>query len=139
YKAILDATPSVVLVAGWYQLIPDDILTSVPHGFVGAHYSALPRYRGSAPVVWQLINGEREIGFSLFRLSHGMDEGDLAAQGYVEANEGYVGEVLDRLHSAAIDKLVQIAPALARGTHVFSPQPAIRPSYASMRRPEDGR
>jgi len=138
YAAIRAGNPQVVFVAGWYRLIPDDILNAVPQGFVGAHYSPLPRYRGSAPVVWQLINGEAEIGFSLFRLGSGMDEGELAGGGLVPAGTGYVGEVLDRLDDAALDEFVRIAPSLADGTHVFRPQPSGRPSYCSMRTPSDG-
>jgi methionyl-tRNA formyltransferase len=139
YAALRRSGPAVVLVAGWYRLIPDEVLESVPVGFVGAHYSPLPAYRGSAPVVWQLLNGEPELGFSLFRLGSGMDEGLLGGGGRVPAGDGYVGAALDRLDAAALDELVRIAPGLAEGTHPFVEQPNRRPSYASMRTPADGR
>lgn len=139
YDALLSAAPAIVLVTGWYRLIPDDVLDAVPHGFVGAHYSTLPAYRGSAPVVWQLLNGESEVGYSLFRLGPGMDEGLLAGAGSVPVGEGYVGDVLDRLDEAALKCLVAIAPGLAAGTHPFSQQLKVRASYASMRTPSDGR
>lgn len=139
YAALDRENTSVVFVAGWYRLIPDEVLNSIPNGFIGAHYSPLPKYRGSAPVVWQLINGEKEVGFSLFRLGPGMDEGDLAASGVVPAGDGYVGAVLDRLDSAALDKFVTIAPGLTAGTHTFAPQSPVQASYSSMRTPADGR
>ena len=40
----------------------------------------LPKYRGSSPLVWQLINGEERIGSSLFKFAKGMDDGDILHQ-----------------------------------------------------------
>ncbi|MBN9606110.1 MAG: hypothetical protein J0G30_05820 [Actinomycetales bacterium] len=139
HTALEAAEPTVVFVAGWYRLIPDDVLAVAPRGFVGAHYSPLPHYRGSAPVVWQLLRGEERIGFSIFRLGSEMDEGALAGTGWVPAGDGYVGDVLERLDDAAIDSWVSVAPGLLAGTHRFEAQPDERPSYTSIRIPADGR
>lgn len=139
YAELSHGFPDIVLVAGWYRIIPPEVLNAVPNGFVGIHYSPLPEYRGSAPVVWQLINGVEEIGYSLFRLGPEMDEGQLASSGRVPAGSGYVAEVLRQLDNAALDELVRIAPALANGSHIFHPQPDRRPSYSSVRTPADGR
>jgi methionyl-tRNA formyltransferase len=140
YLVLDEASPDVVFVAGWYWLIPNAVLDSVPGGFVGVHYSKLPKYRGSAPVVWAMINGESEVGFSVFRLSAGMDEGPLAAQGTVTVDaDDSVADVLDRLDAASLDELARIAPAIEDGTLEFSPQDVRGASYAGVRQPADGR
>ena len=138
YDDLLVARPRLVLVAGWYRLVPTEVLQSVPQGFVGVHFSTLPHYRGSSPVVWALLNGEETVGYWLFRLSAGMDEGLLAGQGEVPAEDRYVGDVLADLEAASTTHLARIARPLAEGSHPLVDQPPLRPSYAGARRPSDG-
>ncbi|MFB7884217.1 methionyl-tRNA formyltransferase [Microbacterium sp. NPDC056057] len=139
YRIALSQQPAAVLVAGWYWLISDDVLEAVPAGFIGLHYSPLPRYRGSSPVVWALLNGDPELGYSVFRLSSGMDEGPIAASGRVPRGDGYIGPALDRLTSAAVPALVGVARGVLDGTAEFLPQPREGASYAAPRLPSDGR
>ncbi len=138
YDGLLADRPRLVLVAGWYRLVPSEVLAAVPKGFVGIHFSQLPRYRGSAPVVWALINGDETVGYSLFKLSSGMDEGALAGQGEVPAEGRYIGEVLAELETASTAHLARIARALAEGSHALVEQPDFRPSYGGARRASDG-
>ncbi len=80
-KAIIEKfKPDLVIVCGWYWIIPAEVLAQVPAGFIGLHASPLPRYRGFAPLVWSLINGEPEIGISFFYLEGDVDTGDLLLQ-----------------------------------------------------------
>ena len=140
YETLLQSGASVVLVAGWYRIIPHGVLESVPNGWVGVHYSALPAYRGSAPVVWAVINGEVEIGYSIFRMTTGMDEGPIAGRGSVEVDETmYVADVLDALDAKSLAHLSSIAGAIADGTHEFVEQPTVGASYSGARNPSDGR
>lgn len=59
---------------GWRWLIDD--ATSL----IVFHDSLLPKYRGFAPLVNSLINGEESIGVTAFFASGGMDEGDIIDQ-----------------------------------------------------------
>lgn len=139
YGLLLESQATVVLVAGWYQMIPPKVLDAVPHGFVGLHYSKLPSYRGWSPVVWALINGEAEVGYSIFRMTPGVDDGPLAAQGTVSVGDRDVGEMLDLLDEASLRELSRIAKRLADGTQLFTEQPTMGISYAGARTPSDGR
>jgi methionyl-tRNA formyltransferase len=56
--------PDMFLVAGWYQTVPRDWLEFAPA--YGLHASLLPDYRGGAPLVWAIINGEEETGITFF-------------------------------------------------------------------------
>ena len=70
--------PDLILVAGWYHLLPEKYLKIAPtYGF---HGSFLPNYRGGAPLVWALINGEKSTGVSLFKFKSGIDNGDVVFQ-----------------------------------------------------------
>jgi len=47
---------------------------------INLHASLLPKYRGAAPINWAVINGERETGVSVIRLSNCIDAGDVLCQ-----------------------------------------------------------
>ena len=57
---IFDLKPNLIVVIGWYFMIPESILTLPRSGSIAIHASLLPKYRGNAPLVWAMINGERK-------------------------------------------------------------------------------
>ena len=136
---IRELAPDLCIVVGWYWLLPRELLESVPRGFVGLHFSALPKYRGSSPLVWALINGEREIGISLFALADDMDAGDIWGQALLPVGEGeYVGTVLARLEDAAVTLLQATLPTLDAASARPTPQVHADATFCALRRPEDG-
>lgn len=72
--------PDIILVMGWYYMIPANIRNIAKYGAWGIHASLLPKYAGGAPLVWAIINGEGKTGVSLFKLDDGIDDGDIIAQ-----------------------------------------------------------
>lgn len=70
----------IVFVIGWSQIIDKQILSIPRLGMVGVHSSLLPHNRGSAPVNWSIIKGEKETGTSLMLLAEGVDTGDILDQ-----------------------------------------------------------
>jgi methionyl-tRNA formyltransferase len=65
--------PDVVFVIGWHQIVRPATLRRARIGMIGAHASLLPHNRGSAPINWALIRGERETGSTLYWLSDHVD------------------------------------------------------------------
>ena len=72
--------PELVVVAAYGRFLPDDILALPPKGCVNVHSSLLPKYRGSAPINWAILNGERATGVTIQRMVHDMDAGDIILQ-----------------------------------------------------------
>lgn len=70
--------PNLIIVAGWYHLITKRYLNIAPT--FGFHGSLLPNYRGGAPLVWAIINGEKETGVSFFKFKIGVDNGEVLFQ-----------------------------------------------------------
>jgi methionyl-tRNA formyltransferase len=131
--------PDLVFVCGWYRLIAAELLQIPRHGFVGIHNSLLPRYRGGAPLVWAIINGETEAGFSLFQFTPSMDDGPLFAQHAVPIHdEDTISDVLKRVETAVPKVLREIYISILTGALVPKAQIGC-PSYASQRVPEDGK
>lgn len=127
----------MAVVAGWYRLIDVGLHREVL--FVGFHASLLPRYRGSSPLVWQIIAGEPSIGLSFFQLAAGMDEGRLVAQ---EARplgpDETVGDALRWVEDTSEQLLAAHAVALLDGSATLRPQQPVAPSYVGARTPADG-
>ena len=131
--------PDLCIVAGWYWLIGDQTLESVPAGFIGIHNSLLPRYRGGSPLVWTILNGDAEAGVSLFSLTPGMDEGSIWAQGTVPVGESdAIGDVIVRLEERAVDLLRGVFPSILDGTARPTEQDHRQATYCAQRMPEDG-
>lgn len=91
-------TPDLCIVMGWYYIISPQLLDRVRGGFIGVHNSLLPRHRGFAPVVWAMIAGDKETGFSVFSFDTGMDTGDIWYQGKIKIlKTDYISDVIEKL------------------------------------------
>ncbi|TAN76285.1 MAG: hypothetical protein EPN20_02155, partial [Magnetospirillum sp.] len=136
---ILARRPSVILVCGYYWLLDADVLNAVPGGIFGIHNSLLPRYRGSSPLVWAMINGESRVGSSLFALGEGMDDGPILHQIELDvASDEGIGSVLARLEAQLIHDLPALWPRLCAGTIERRPQIEAQATYCGRRHPQDG-
>ena len=136
---IREFKPELCFVAGWYWLFGKDILDSVPNGFLGIHFSLLPKYRGSSPLVWALMNGETETGLSLFSIVEGMDAGAIWAQESVPiGSDDYVGDVLACLEKRSINTLHSKYPGILNKTLRSWKQNQDEATYCSWRQPSDG-
>lgn len=135
--ALASLRPDLVILCGWYKLVPLRLFPGVP--FYGFHAGPLPRYRGGAPVVWQIIEGQREIGLTLFRLSDRVDAGDIVAQGTVPLAEAEtVAEATARLNALATRLLRDHLPAMLSGTVALRPQDERTASNYPQRSRSDG-
>lgn len=138
-QALRDLRPDLILAAGWYHMIPRVWRDSAALGAVGLHGSMLPRYRGGAPLVWAVINGETRSGVSLFRLEDGVDTGPLAAQKSFEIEEAEsIGDLLVKSEKSSLELILENAGALSAGLIKWSGQDESQATTYPQRRPEDG-
>jgi len=138
-RILLEYAPRIAFCVSWYWFVGRQVRESVPLGMLGVHFSLLPRYRGGSPLVWALINGEREAGVSLFTLTGRMDEGEIWAQrAFPIADHEYIAEVLQRAEETSIGILHDACHDILSGRLKPRPQVGV-PSVFPMRKPEDGR
>lgn len=76
----------LALVAAFGQILTRRVLDIPRLGFVNVHPSLVPRYRGSAPLQWTLINGDEQTGVSILRVTPKVDNGDVLAVERVEVD-----------------------------------------------------
>ena len=69
----------LIVVAAFGQFLSKEILELPKYGCINLHVSLLPKYRGSAPVQWAVLNGDAETGVSIMQMDEGLDTGDVLA------------------------------------------------------------
>jgi len=131
--------PTLILVLGWYYMIPKEILRTALIGALGIHASMLPKYRGGAPISWAIINGECETGVTLFHIGEGIDTGDIVAQRRVIIRdmESWC-QVYDRATWESIIMLREQLPLLQSGHAQRIPQDTSLATLFPQRSPQDG-
>ena len=131
--------PDFALAIGWYYMIPNSFLNLCSKGGAGIHASLLPKYRGNAPLVWAMINGEKETGISFFYFSDGVDDGDIIGQYKFSIEEDdTINEVLQKCNEASRNILIEKMPLIENETLVPTKQNHDEATYFPKRSPEDG-
>ncbi len=129
----------LLLVLGWYYNVPLAVRETFSQGCLGIHASLLPRYRGGAPLVWAMINGERRTGVTLFHLIDEIDAGDVVGQRSFEiVTTDTIATVLKKSESSAVSLLAEQLPLIAQGQAVRQRQDHGLASEFPQRSPEDG-
>jgi len=136
---IKELKPKLIVVVGWYWIIPSKLIKIVENGIIGIHGSLLPKYRGFSPFVWALINGETKTGLSLFYFSNGIDDGDIIAQKEIPLNINIeIGELLTIAEAKSIELINDNYKNILYKRNKRIPQTNKNVSYCSVRKPKDG-
>jgi methionyl-tRNA formyltransferase len=137
--AILGLRPGLVVLADYGQIVPPALL-GLPHGALNLHPSALPRWRGAAPVPATILAGDRETAVSLMRMDAGLDTGPLVAQVRVPlAGDEHAPDLEDLLAGIAAELLDRSLGPWLRGELAPVPQAAEGVELTRPLRREDGR
>jgi len=115
--------PDVCAVVAYGRLLPDDMLAVPPLGCINVHGSLLPAYRGSAPIQWAVLNGDRITGVSTQFMASEMDTGDIIFSEETEIGEKETsGQLFDRLMVMGAELLHKTLRAVEKGEAPRCPQ-----------------
>ena len=90
--------PELAVVAAYGRILPQKVLDVPTLGCINIHASVLPKYRGSAPYQWAVLDGLKETGVTAMYLQREMDAGDIIDVSKTPIGENETaGELLDRL------------------------------------------
>jgi methionyl-tRNA formyltransferase len=129
----------LLFVIGWSQILHPPALRSARIGVIGAHASLLPRNRGSAPINWVIINGEKVTGNSLIWLNEEVDTGDVIDQiEFPITAYDTCASLYDRVGLSNRDMILRVLPRLLRGERPGRRQPLGGEPVLARRRPKDG-
>ena len=130
----------LIIVSGWYHLIGSCILNLPKKGVIGLHPSLLPKYRGGAPLVWQMINGEKYAGITLFYMDGGVDSGDIIGQKKTEiAYKDTIKSLYEKVGEKGIELLREYLPQIERDCSPRKKQTDLdEQDIWPQRKPDDG-
>lgn len=81
---ITDLQPDWLFTAFYPKIYRRPLLEASRNGSINLHFAPLPRYRGSYPGAWAIINGEKEHGVTMHFMKPGVDNGDIIDQEMVD-------------------------------------------------------
>jgi len=125
--------PDFIIVVAYGQIITKQILDIPRFGCINLHASLLPRYRGSSPINWTLINGERKTGNTTILMDTGIDTGDLLMRSVVDISESMTaGELYTILKVNGAELLDETINGIIRGKITGVKQQGDGSSYVQM-------
>ena len=133
-QQLADLKPDICAVVAYGRILPQKVLDIPTFGCINIHASVLPRYRGSAPYQWAVLDGLTETGVSAMYLVREMDAGDIIEVSKTPIGEQETaGELLDRLAVLGADLLSKTLSRFAAGEQVSAvPQDPALVSFAPM-------
>lgn len=129
FKA-LAADAAVVVAYG--LLLPKAILDAPKEGCFNLHASALPRWRGAAPIQRAIMSGDRETAVMVMRMEEGLDTGPVClAETIAIGPDETAQELHDALAAAGASLIVRAMEKLANDGLVATPQAGEGVTYAA--------
>lgn len=130
-KVLMELNPEAIVVAAYGKILPSWLLNLPPKGCLNVHPSLLPKFRGAAPIQRAILQGERETGVSILKLSEEMDAGDIYASVKVDIEEDDdYGSLEKKLAAAGSSLLLEVLRNVEEGKIKPLPQDHSKATYA---------
>lgn len=133
-EALRALKPDICAVVAYGRILPQKVLDVPTFGCINIHASLLPKYRGSAPYQWAVLDGRKETGVTAMYLCREMDAGDIIDVSKTPIGENETaGELLDRLAVLGAELLSKTLSRFEKeGKQPAVPQNPAEVSYAPM-------
>ena len=132
--------PDVVVTAAFGQILSRKLLEVPKFGTVNVHASLLPKYRGSAPINWCILMGEKTAGVTTMLTDAGIDTGDMLLSRETEIGElETAGELTERLSKVGAELLIETLDKYLKGEIASVKQDESRMSHQPMLDKDMGR
>lgn len=134
-----DMGPDLIVVVAFGQRLSQEFLEIPKIACINLHASLLPKYRGAAPIIWAIVNGEKTTGITAQKVVYEMDAGDVILQEAVEIGPNdTAGDLEPRLSEVAGNLLIKILDAYEKSAISYSPQRKESVTYAPRLKKKDG-
>ncbi len=126
-----DLRADFIVVVAYGQILPGWLLKAARIAPVNLHGSLLPKYRGAAPVIWALLNGERISGITTMLMDEHLDTGPILLKREFPITETMTGgELADHLSRLGAEALIPTLDGLKDGSLQPLPQDDTQASWA---------
>jgi methionyl-tRNA formyltransferase len=139
-RAFADLGADAAAVVAYGLMLPPAVLAAPRLGCFNLHASALPRWRGAAPIQRAIMAGDTETGVSVMRMDEGLDTGPVVLQARMPiAPETDAAALHDTLAERGAALLVEALAGVAAGRLEARPQPTEGVTYAAKIGKGEGR
>lgn len=123
--------PDALIVAAYGLILPQNVLDIPAQGCLNVHASALPRWRGAAPIQAAILAGDKTTGISLMAMTAGLDCGPVYTIDEVTIGDDETAEELhDRLAALGGRALVAHLDEILAGDATATEQDEALATYA---------
>lgn len=130
----------IMVTAAYGQILKQNILDICPKGIINVHASLLPKYRGSSPVQWALINGESVLGVTIMQTELGIDTGAMLLKKSIELDgDEDTTQALDKLSELGAKLIIDALDLIESGNAQYIPQNEAEATHCRMLTKEDGK
>jgi len=138
-RLIRDLKADLYVVASYGKFIPGRYLSLPSFASLNVHPSLVPLYRGSSPIQWPILNGDRETGVSIIEVAKKLDAGDIFRQVRIPLSGKETHPALrQKLAEIAHDELLELLQTLPLQPLKRIPQDENLATYARKLTKEDG-
>ncbi len=138
-RKLKDMGPDLIVVVAFGQRLSREFLEIPKTACINLHASLLPKYRGAAPVIRAIVNGEKITGVTAQKIVYEMDAGDIIDSEVIEIGpDDTAGDLEPKLSEMAGNLLIKVLDAYEHSTISYSPQQKELVSYAPRVKKEDG-
>lgn len=128
--ASLGADAAVVIAYG--LILPKAVLDAPRLGCFNVHASALPRWRGAAPIQRAIMAGDTETAVMVMRMEEGLDTGPVGLAATIPIGADMTAsELHDTLSTRGAELIVAALAKLEHGAFITVPQPEKGVTYAA--------
>ncbi len=133
YNILKDLNPDIIVVVAYGKILPKRILDLPKYGCINGHASVLPKYRGSSPIQWCIVCGEKETGVTVQLMDEGIDTGDIIEiqKTQIDDNEN-ADELYEKLKDIAASLICKTLVKIENGTAVYIKQNESEATHAPM-------
>ena len=122
--------PDLILVFSYGHILPNILLNIPKYGCLNIHASLLPKWRGSSPVQYSLLNNEKETGFSIMVMNEKVDEGKVLYRERIAIKENdNTYTLLEKITNLACNSIIKIINKYVEGSIIALEQDHKNASY----------
>ncbi len=121
----------LAIVVAYGLILPKAILDAPKYGCLNLHGSALPRWRGAAPIQRAIMAGDKTTAIQVMAMETGLDTGAICASVAIEISPPMTaGDLHDQMMGLGANLMGKTLDDLAQGNLRFTPQSQEGVTYA---------
>lgn len=130
----------IFVVVSYGKILPLEIINLPPLKTINVHFSILPKYRGSSPMQYALLNGDTQTGTSIFILDEKVDNGPILAQesANIEPWDNFF-TLSDKLAKLSAKLILPTLEKYAQGQITPLPQQETEATFTKIISKQDGK